>query len=58
MNEWKKRMAEKTCEHVLKTVDHILEDADKHLDDNELDMLKDCWKILCMAHPHANAVAK
>lgn len=44
--EWMRRCAGKTCEMVLKTIDHIIEDADKHLTDDELDKLKDCWKIL------------
>ncbi len=47
--EWRKRAAEKTEEKALKTVDHILEESNGHLDTNELDDLKDCWKIICMA---------
>lgn len=58
MNEWKKRCAEKSVEKVLKTIDHIMDDSNGHLDDTELDELKDCWKILCMAWPHANGMAK
>ena len=46
--EWRKRAAEKTEEKALKTVDHILEESNGHLDSNELDDLKDCWKIICM----------
>lgn len=45
--EWKKRMAEKTAEKVLKTIDHVLDDAGSHLTMVELDELKDCWKLLC-----------
>lgn len=45
--EWKRRMAEKTAEKVLKTIDHVLDDADSHLTMVELDELKDCWKVLC-----------
>lgn len=45
-NEWKMKLLDKTCDKVLRTIDHILEEADSHLDDDELDMLKDCWKIL------------
>lgn len=46
--EWKKVLAERTLEKVLQTVSHILEDADKHLTHDEVDELKDCWKIICM----------
>ena len=46
--EWRTRAAERTEEKVLKTVDHILEESNGHLDSDELDDLKDCWKILCM----------
>lgn len=45
--EWKKRMADKTAEKVLKTIDHVLDDADSRLTMVELDELKDCWKLLC-----------
>lgn len=45
--EWKRRMAEKTMEKVLKTIDHVLDDADSYLNMVELDELKDCWKLLC-----------
>ena len=44
--EWKKRMADKVCEKLLKTIEHVLDYADAHLDDYELDKLKDCYKIL------------
>lgn len=44
--EWKMRMADRTCEKVLKTIDQIMEDSNGHLDGDELDRLKDCWKIL------------
>lgn len=47
--EWKKVLAERSIEKVLQTISHILEEADKHLDHEDLDMLKDCWKIICMA---------
>lgn len=50
--EWRNRAAEKTEEKVLKTVDHIIEESNGHLDSEELDDLKDCWKILCMAREH------
>lgn len=51
--EWRTRAAEKTEEKVLKTVDHILEESNGHLDSDELDDLKDCWKILCLVRePH------
>lgn len=50
--EWRNRAAEKTEEKVLRTVDHILEESNGHLDSEELDDLKDCWKILCMAREH------
>lgn len=45
--EWKRRMAEKTMEKVLKTIDHVIDDADSYLTMVELDELKDCWKLLC-----------
>lgn len=48
--EWKKRVAERTCEKVLKTIEHVLDDADKHLDMVELDELKDCYKVLHLMH--------
>lgn len=47
--EWRNRAAEKTEEKTLKTIEHILEDSNGHLDSQELDDLKDCWKIICMA---------
>lgn len=48
--EWKKRVAERTCEKVLKTIEHVLDDADTHLDMVELDELKDCYKVLHLMH--------
>lgn len=47
---WKKHCAEHTCDKVLKTIDHIIDEANGHLDGEELDRLKDCWKILHYVH--------
>lgn len=48
-NEWKKVLAERSTEKVLQTISHIIEDADTHLTHEEIDKLKDCWKVICMA---------
>ena len=47
---WKKKCAERTTEKVLKTIDSIMEDSNGHLDHDDLDRLKDCWKILHCIH--------
>lgn len=62
-DDWKARAMERSCEKVLKTVDHIIDEANGHLDSNELDDLKDCFKILhcihCMSHhEETSAMAK
>lgn len=45
-SDWKMKLADKTCEQVLRTIDHILVEAGEHLDDDDLDNLKDCWEII------------
>lgn len=54
MNEMKKNLAERSAEKAMKTIDHILEESSGPLDGDELDMLKDCWKIIHMAHMCCN----
>lgn len=59
--EWRNRAAEKTEERVLKTMNHILDEASGHLDGQELDDMKDCWKILRLireSEPHGAAAGR
>ena len=52
--EWRQNMAESTEHRVLKTIGKILEENEGscRLHAQDLDDLRDCWKILAMLHPN------
>lgn len=52
--EWRHNMAESTEHRVLKTIGKILEENEGscRLHAQDLDDLRDCWKILAMLHPN------
>lgn len=52
--EWRNNMAECTEKRVLETIGKILEgnEGSCRLHAQELDDLRDCWKIIAMLHPN------
>ena len=52
--EWRNNMAESTEKRVLKTIGKILEENEGscRLHAQDLDDLRDCWKIIAMLHPN------